>query len=256
MRKFTCLIILLCYVPFIAISQQYPLTFEEKVAMDNALSGPVQPQKVIVPQNISDGFTADTILTEDFEGGTFPPPGWTVTDNIGNAVIWATNGFWGEGNYCGSGIAATCSSDDAGDLDFSTELITPAINGNLYLTMEISYDANYQNFANFDFLNLDISTNGGGSWTTVLSWNDDHGSFFGTPGEFVSIDLTPYTAGAGSFILRWHYFDPTTFDFDWYAQIDNVVISGTPAPVPVSPIALLIFGVLAAVFVAARRFKA
>ena len=74
----------------------------------------------------------------------------------------------GGGNYTGgTGDAAGANSDFIGPADYDTELRTPAISGfgpNVVLT----YTANYQNFGNADFLNLDVSTDGGTNWTTVL----------------------------------------------------------------------------------------
>ena len=31
--------------------------------------------------------------------------------------------------------------------------------------------------------------------------------------------------------LRWHYYDPTTYDYDWYAQIDEAGLNCVPNPV-------------------------
>ena len=79
-----------------------------------------------------------------------------------------------------------------------------------------------------DFLDLDISTDGGATWTNLLSWNEDHhpNGLRTAPGEAVNIDLSAY-ANMSGLILRWHYYDPTgpaTSD-DWYAQIDDVSLS-------------------------------
>ncbi len=161
-------------------------------------------------------------LFEDFEGGV-PPAGWSVIDNAGNGVVWDTIAGAGEsGNYTGgSGEAATANSDAAGGVDFDTELQTPVIDVASLPTTTLRYLANYQNLANYDYLDLDISVDSG-AWQTVLSWNEDHGGFRATPGEAVVLDLSSYLAGATNFQLRWRYYDPTTNDWDWYAQIDNV----------------------------------
>ncbi|MEP5611475.1 MAG: choice-of-anchor J domain-containing protein [Cyclobacteriaceae bacterium] len=167
------------------------------------------------------------LLFEDFEDATFPPADWSVVDNEGTGVTWQFAADYGEGNYSGSGEAATTSSDAFGSAEFDTELITPEIQVDGQDGLVLEYLVNYQNFAASDFLDVDISTDGGLNWTNMLSWNEDHGSFFSMPAELVSIQLDTFLAGATSFQVRWHYYDPNSGDFDWYAQIDDVVI-GVP----------------------------
>lgn len=163
----------------------------------------------------------EQLLFEGFEGTTFPPEGWTLVDNEGTGVVWESS----DENYTGgTGKSAIANSDAAGTAEFDTELITPEVNIEGKSGVAVQYYVNYQNYLNQDFLNLDISTDGGSSWTTVLSWNEDHGGLFTVPGEFVSVPLDEYLEGASTMMLRWHYFDPNTGDFDWYAQIDEVEI--------------------------------
>lgn len=177
------------------------------------------------------------LLQEDFEDGTFPPAGWTTADNTGDGVVWAFASQYGYGNYAGTGEAATISSDEAGVAEFDAELITPVIQTAGYRNIAVQYNANYQNLANLDFLDLDIQVNGG-AWVNVLSWNEDHGGLFAAPAESVTLPLDEYLGTApASFRLRWHYYDPNTDDWDWYAQIDDVAILGEArAWLNVSPI--------------------
>lgn len=167
------------------------------------------------------------------------PENWMVVDVEGNGVVWSDIAGSGEsGNYTnGSGDAASVSSDAFGQADFDTWLVTPVFTLTDNISATLDYSANYQNFANEDFLDLDITTNGGVTWTTLLSWNEDHGTFRGTPGEDVSIDLSAYL-GMSGLQLRWRYHDPADDDFEWYAQVDDVSLScGTdlPAAIEVSP---------------------
>jgi hypothetical protein len=169
----------------------------------------------------------------DFETGI--PPGWQVIDNEGFGVVWTDIAGSGElGNYTGAaGDAATASSDRYGPAEFDTELRSTSFDLNGWLPSDdiaLNFLANYQNFAALDFLDLDISTDDGATWTNLLSWNEDHGGFRELPGEAVSIDLSPY-GGMGGLKLRWHYYDPNYGDYDWYAQIDAVGLNCVPAPV-------------------------
>lgn len=168
------------------------------------------------------------VLFEDFEGGV-PPAGWSYADYEagGSAHAWTVNTATGEGNYTnGSGLAAM-SDSDSNPGEYNHALITPAIsllNG----PSSLSYTSNYQNFALLDFANTDISTDGGATWTTLLSWNSDMGTFYGTPGVDVVLDISAY---AGQTVhIRFHHYNPNASDWDWYWQVDNVRVDSVPAP--------------------------
>ncbi len=174
------------------------------------------------------------------------PPDWSVLDNEGTGVVWIGSGpsgyptDCGEDNYTGGAGGAACASSDAfGTTEYDTELRSPPIDLTGYITATLSYLANYQNFAQLDFLDLDISTDGGSGWTNLLSWNEDHGAFRSTPGEAVSVDLSAYV-GLSGLILRWRYYDPNAGDFDWYAEIDDISLacSGGGPDIAVTPASL------------------
>jgi hypothetical protein len=158
-----------------------------------------------------------------FENGI--PSDWVVADNEGIGLVWTYIEDSGElANYTGSsGNAATASSDAFGPAEFDTEMWSAPFDLTGVVSATLEYQVNYQNLANLDFLDVDISTNGGTSWTNLLSWNEDHGSFRSAPGELVSLDLSAYTGQSG-LILRWHYYDPNSGDWDWYAQVDDVTL--------------------------------
>lgn len=205
---------------------------QQKLAEDERLSK--VSQKADKP-SVLQLLAGTTLLEEHFEGGTFPPAGWNAIDNEGTGVAWTFASGYGEGNYSGTGEAATVSSDAFGLGEFDAELVSPLINVNGFKNITVQFNANYQNFANLDFLDLDIQV-GDSTWTNVLRWNEDHGSFRALPGEFVTVELDDFLQGASAFKLRWHYYDPNTDDFDWYAQIDDIAVLGDPrAWLTVSP---------------------
>ncbi|HYG20599.1 MAG TPA: S8 family serine peptidase [Ohtaekwangia sp.] len=192
-----------------------------KVAEDTKLSRPAA-EKLSTLEVLAGA----PILTENFDGGTFPPSGWSVVDNAGTGVVWDFAASWGEGNYSGTGEAATVSSDAAGEAEYDAELISPWMSTAGYKNIAVQFNASYSNFANLDFLEVDVQVEGSSTWTNVLSWNEDHGTFRGTPGEYVTVALDDALGSAASFRLRWHYYDPNEGDWNWYAQIDDVVILG------------------------------
>lgn len=163
-------------------------------------------------------------ITEDFEGGT-PPAGWTVIDNEGSGVAWDTLAGCGEaGNFTnGAGDVACVSSDVAGTNEFDTELLTDTYNFCDATNAAMLFTANYQNLAGLDFFDVDASTDGGGSWDNLLSWNEDHGGFRAQPGEDVNLGLAAYE-GMPDVSFRFHYYDPNASDFDWYIQVDDFVL--------------------------------
>ena len=171
-----------------------------------------------------------------------PPTGWAVQTTESNGPQWTTIAGCGEtGNFTnGSGGAACASSDVVGVAEFDTSLVTPMFSLAGASAASLTYTANYQNFAASDFLDVDISTNGGTTWTNLLSWNEDHGAFRATPGVNVSIDLSAY-AGQSGLMLRYRYYDPNSGDYDWYAQIDNVGLNctvGEPPNIAVAPLSM------------------
>ena len=184
-----------------------------------------------------DVIVGETFFEEGFESATFPPEGWQVIDNEGTGMVWKFAAHYEEGNYSGTGEAATASSDLFGVAEFDTELWTPAIDISGKENISLEYNVNYQNFNGLDFLDLGISTDNGATWTTLLSWNENHGAFRNQPAEKVSIMLDPYIEGATEIILRWHYYDPNTNDFNWYAQVDDVALKENAQPwLSVSPV--------------------
>lgn len=175
--------------------------------------------------------TACNVSPVEFRAGI--PESWSVVNNAGGATVWSDiAGSQIGGNFTGgTGDAASVSSDaKPGAFDTELQTNTFSLAGMTEVTLE--YLVDYQNYGFLDFLNLDISTDGGASWKNLLTWNEDHpvGGLGNDTGEQVSVDLS-YYAGETNVKLRWHYFDPNQgSDFDWYAQVDNValVCSDTP----------------------------
>lgn len=152
---------------------------------------------------------------------------WTVVDNAGTGLVWTdiANSEIG-GNWTGgTGDAASLSSDAFIFVDYDSELISNPFSLQNQASAALDYLVNYQNLVSGrDFLDVDITTDGGSNWTNLLSWSEDHGGFFSTPGEAVSIDLAAYL-GEPEVQVRWHFYNPNSPDWDWYAQVDNVALT-------------------------------
>ncbi|MEW6071342.1 MAG: choice-of-anchor J domain-containing protein [Planctomycetota bacterium] len=164
---------------------------------------------------------AAQVLTEDFDGGVFPPPGWTVADNTGNGP-WLLNTDYGRTNYTGgSGACAAIDGDLIGWGALDTELITPSFAVPAGSTLEFDHSFRWYSGGLNEQGDVDISV-AGGAWTLLQNFS---GGSDGYPtGVHRSIDLGAY---AGSNVqIRFRYYDT---NWDWWWQVDNVVITGPPA---------------------------
>ncbi|MCW8997694.1 MAG: carboxypeptidase-like regulatory domain-containing protein, partial [Kangiellaceae bacterium] len=148
-------------------------------------------------------------FVQRFEGGVFPPTGWTVTEDAGDGVAWGS-ALAGRGNITGTeGDAALADSDAAGPgNDADTSLVSPVINVADISSTTLNFVANYRPLG--DNADLDINVDGAG-WTNVTALVS------GT--QQYSIDLTATLAGATSFQLRWRYYNA---NWAWYVSIDDV----------------------------------
>ena len=189
------------------------------------------------------------VFSEDFNSGTLGS--FTYADYMtdGSAFEWSTNGDAGLANFTdGDGSAATSNSDqEVGAYDHA--IVSPLFQlngGKTTLTMR----TNYQNFANFDFADLDVTTDDGATWTTMLRYNEDHGAFYSRPGEEALVNLTRF---AGEMIrLRFHHYNTDAEAFDWYWQVDDIKVESEVIP---APGAMALLG-LAGLGAARRRARA
>jgi hypothetical protein len=159
--------------------------------------------------------TGTILPLENFNSGI--PGTWTI-QNLGGDCVWTDNGAVGRTNYAGGdGLCACADSDDCGSgTSMYTRLVTPLIDATAYTAVELQYIAAF-NYLSGDYFDLQITTDGS-TWTTLLHWAEDHDDY--GPGEDVTVDLTAYAGQL--FYIGWLY----EGSYDWYAEIDDVVIIG------------------------------
>ncbi|MCP4573828.1 MAG: hypothetical protein GY838_15835, partial [bacterium] len=164
---------------------------------------------------------------EGFESGL--PPGWTSAGN--SPVSWGTLAACGEaGNFTGGvGDAACVSGSLAEPGAIEAELRTSSFSLAGVTTARLEMRLNYQHFAAGDSLDLEISDDGGWSWTLLRHDQRDLGAFAIADGDRVEVDLSGF-AGRPELVLRWRYSDPAANALDWYAQIDEVGLVCDPVP--------------------------
>ena len=169
--------------------------------------------------------SAAVVFTESFDTGT---GAFTVQDLQGTGkALWKSSAAYGMGNWTGgSGNCAAANSDIASG-EFNTRMVSPGIAIGAG-PASVSFNYNYQNFAFLDTFAVEISTNGGGSWSTLWSTQADTGGFASLPGASQTIDISAY--GGNTVNIGFHYYDPNTGELVWYVEVDDVVVEAVPAP--------------------------
>ena len=166
------------------------------------------------------GEASMVVFSEDFEGGI--PGDWTVTDDIGSGLMWNSNVYWGDPNWTGcDGDSAEASSDHTGSAPYDTSLITPVLDLSGTSNATLDCMVNFQNFAGYDWFYIDVSYDAGGSWNNLLTWNEDHGTFHGAPGEQVTLAMGSVTATTQ---VRFRFYDPISH-YNWDVQVDCITIT-------------------------------
>jgi len=161
---------------------------------------------------------------EEFEGD-FPPAGWTVTDDAGDGCVWMRTDEIPMDNYAGTGEGAGANSDACGSgITVDTSLVSPAIDLSGSTAAQLDLLAVFNHLGS-SFFAVDVSDDGGSSWTNELTWNSDQNP--NGPGIPVSIDLSAYT-GNSDVHVRFRY----SSGWDWWANIDDVDVSHDMAGVP------------------------
>ncbi len=165
------------------------------------------------------------LFYEEFE--SWPPSGWSIINNTGDCV-WESTATTGLINYTGgSGYAADADSDWCGDgTTMDTELRTPVLDLSGLTQAWLAFKSDFNDFGGLDDGYVDISTNGGTTWTNLLHY--DGQDYRGPRTEI--INLTPYV-GSANVVIRFRYVAP---GWDWWWEVDEVGIY-EEEPVPPLP---------------------
>ncbi len=172
-----------------------------------------------------------TILTQDFNSGLSP---WTV-DTAGSTLIlpgseWKAcadsylneQGWYRSPDYTTFVMANADTSGSSSTL--SAKLTSPEFSLAEYSSATLTFQHSYDYWPSGDvYVNLEISTNGGASWTTI---NNFIGETIGAKMAFVgqSYSLNAYL-GNPHVKIRFYY--RSTFGYYW--AIDNISLTGVPA---------------------------
>ena len=170
-----------------------------------------------------------SLPAEDFNGSA---PGWTV----GNAGLASTawqyqaapfsysSAYVELYNYSLNGTRFALANSDVGGANSPTNstLVSPAFSTVGYSTLQVAFQQYYRNDPG-DLATVEISTDGGTTWAPVATYTDSQG--ISSRPAASTINLDAYVS-LPSVQLRWHYM--ATWAYFW--AIDNVMVTGTPAP--------------------------
>ncbi len=170
------------------------------------------------------------------------PGSWSVENHVDSGLVWSVTGedsCVDDTNYTNASPTAACvNSDYYGFGAYDTSLVSNVFDlsaaascSAVTLDFVVNYQNNGPSDGGFDQLDIDASTDGGATWTTLQKLDADTGGFFDLPGVALSIDLVDYLA-EDSVQIRFHYYNPDdgVDAWDWYAQVDDVELVCQTAP--------------------------
>ncbi|MCB9185092.1 MAG: hypothetical protein H6591_14375, partial [Flavobacteriales bacterium] len=169
-----------------------------------------------------------TVLSQNFNSA---PAGWTTVNNSTGGTpantAWTlrpnaynTGGTWGAVLSSNDASQFYLSNSDAGGSGISgtTFLISPVIDLSSYSAVSLGFWHYYRDLGTNDTARVQISTNGGASWTDVQVFT----ATTGLPATFANatINLNAY-AGQSNVTLRFRY----RFGWDYGWAVDNVTVT-------------------------------
>ena len=161
--------------------------------------------------------TAVKLIDEDFE--TWPLTGWTIGADPASAAEWQSGAIADNDNETGgTGDFADANSDYAGDA-VNTWMISPVFSLVGYDTATLSFKSSFWDYGSSDDGYVDITTDGGTTWTNLLHYAK--ADYYGPRTE--SLDLTAYI-GQANVQVRFQYVAP---GWDWFWQVDDVEVLAT-----------------------------
>lgn len=181
-----------------------------------------------VPVGDATPATPQTLLSEGFDGATFPPAGWNQVDTAGSTGNWArstgTVHPTGGGTHAGAGLAYfnsyTAQSGNNTRLYRLTGLSIPAEAASAAVTFWMYHDAGYS--GSNDRVQVQVSTDGT-TWTDAGAAVARYDGSTGWKQHSVPIDA--YIGQSG---VRIAFHGITAYGND--CHLDDVAVTWTPVP--------------------------
>lgn len=177
---------------------------------------------------------AAIVFSEDFNSSATGVFSVTATDQVHwDSMFSVLYDNWTGTTLSTTDNAMTASSNDQGTGSpngFDTRA-TAAVAGAGFTGLTLDYDVNFQNFSGgADRLEVWAGTN------LIFTHSTDTGALFDVPGVHFSHSLG--VVDNSNFNLQFRYVDETAGAWEWYAEVDNVSVSGTAVPEPATMLAL------------------
>lgn len=165
-----------------------------------------------------------TLLSENFEGATFPPSGWSVVDGStggGAAATW-TSANPGARTITAplAGKVAIVDSDNAGSsVTQDEQLITPVLDCTGATAVTVEFDHQFRQYG-AEKCDVDVrSSLTGGNWVNAARYTNTSDGY--TTPVHKTVTITSQAAGASNVEVRFRYYDA---QYEWWWMIDNVSV--------------------------------
>ncbi len=188
------------------------------------------------------GYRAVT-LDSTFFNNPFPPVGWTVTNTSTGCVApgvpeWTNTNPGNRANLTGGvGPFAIADSDRCGSTStLDTIMTTGLLDFTGLMSPTVSFNTDYYDIGtDGDQALMDVSTDGGATWTNLFTWDSNH------RGPLLVTQNLTGAADMPNVQVRWHYSQGT---YDWWWQVDSAfvtaceLIPAEPPNIAVDPLSL------------------
>ncbi|WFE39393.1 S8 family serine peptidase [Micromonospora sp. WMMD998] len=161
------------------------------------------------------GYTVSSDGVYETFDGTDVPEGWSVVDNAASGQVWEFTDAGERGNLTGGdGHFAIIDSDNYGSGGKQdTSLVSPVVDLTGVSAPVIRFNQDY-NWLNSDRADVDLSLDGGDTWSNVLRQAADVRS------KLTEVPI-PQAANQSQVRVRFHYYDAS---WEWWWEVDNVLI--------------------------------
>ncbi len=172
---------------------------------------------------------------EDFEAGT---GGWTTVDGDGGGYTWERVDTDVSGCDAGgaSGWRMGIDDDDNNDDNVNDQLISPVIDCTGRENVLLDFDGDFEDFGGHGEFWVNVSADGGSTWTNVLYQTEDldpagYGTGFNQDPR-LPLDISAYADNNPNFVVKFTYSDTDetgASGWAWGAQVDNIRLVEQPA---------------------------